>query len=283
LAEYPAQSRPGSMLRQRILVILLLLPIGICLIVLGGWFYLAAIALILGSAAWEWSGLFQTGGLRPARPLIMLGVIALTAARQLGGFGKAPLLLSLICLIAMTWHMIDYEHGAVHSGTDMAVTMAGTLYLGWVGSYLVSLRTLAGGVQWLLTVLLIIWAADTAAYGIGKTWGRHRLAAHLSPKKTWEGYLAGVAAGSVAGTILAPIWQTAIPGMPGMSIGQGLLLGTAIGALAPLGDLGISMIKREMGVKDTGRLLPGHGGMLDRVDSWIWAAVIGYYLVVWLA
>jgi phosphatidate cytidylyltransferase len=271
------------MLRQRLLVILLLLPVGLCLILLGGWFYLGAIALILGSAAWEWAGLFQTGGLRPARLLVVVAVVCLAAARQLSGFSTAPMLLSLICLADMAWHLVDYERGAAHSGTDLTVTLAGSLYLGWVGSYLISLRSLPGGGQRLLTVLLIIWLADTAAYAVGKTWGKRRLAARLSPKKTWEGYLAGIAAGALAGALLVPVWHALGAPAPEMAVGHGLLLGLAIGTLAPLGDLGISMIKREMGVKDSSKLLPGHGGMLDRIDSWLWAAVIGYYLVIWLA
>ncbi|MGH2605121.1 MAG: phosphatidate cytidylyltransferase, partial [Anaerolineales bacterium] len=128
---------------------------------------------------------------------------------------------------------------------------------------------------WLLTALPAVWFADSAAYFVGKAIGRTRLSPRLSPKKTWEGYLAGILAAGVGGAGLAALWGLAAD-PSGFRPAAGLWLGLAIGTLTPLGDLGISMIKREVQVKDTGRLLPGHGGALDRMDSWLWAGVLGY-------
>ncbi len=271
------------MLRQRAIVVILLLPVFIGLIVAGGWYYSVAVALALGLAAAEYGRMFRHHGLRPALPVIVPGVVLIALARHAFGFEFTPLLLSLLCLAGMAWHLVDYERGAPRSATDFNVTLTGTLYLGWIGAYLISLRNLPEGQWWLLLALPAIWLADTAAYFVGRAIGRHPFSPRLSPNKTWEGYLAGVAVGGLGGAGLASVWSAVLVNPPnGMDLQGGAILGTTLGVLAPLGDLGISMLKREIQVKDTGRLLPGHGGLLDRMDSWLWAAVIGFYVVSWL-
>jgi len=270
------------MLRDRVAVSLLLLPVILWVVADGQWLFLAAVALVLGLAAAEWGMLFQHVGLRPSVPVMVAGVVIMTGARFFLGFGAVPPILAALCLIAMTWHLVDYERGAEHSGTDLGITLSGTLYLGWIGAYLVSLRRLPDGEWWMLVALPSVWLADSAAYFIGREFGRHKLCPRLSPKKTWEGYLAGVIAGAVSGAALAVVWHIgAGPASPVNPV-NGLIAGAVISTLAPLGDVGISMIKREVGLKDSGNLLPGHGGALDRIDSWLWAGVLGYYLAVLL-
>jgi phosphatidate cytidylyltransferase len=105
----------------------------------------------------------------------------------------------------------------------------------------------------------------------------------LSPKKSWEGYAAGVAGAALAGAGLAALYANVLHRAPTVTPVAGLVLGLVLGLVTPLGDVGISMMKREMLVKDTGNLLPGHGGVLDRIDSWLWAGVLGYYLALVLA
>jgi phosphatidate cytidylyltransferase len=123
-------------------------------------------------------------------------------------------------------------------------------------------------------------SADSGAYFVGRTWGRHKLVPSLSPAKTWEGYLAGVVAGGL-GAVLIALLQGALTKEP-VSITNGLALGLLISTVAPVGDLVVSMIKRQVGAKDSGRIIPGHGGALDRLDSVLWAAVIGHYYVLWI-
>jgi phosphatidate cytidylyltransferase len=140
------------------------------------------------------------------------------------------------------------------------------------------LRGLPDGSWWFLLVLPAVWISDGAAYFVGSHYGRHKMSPRVSPNKSWEGYLGGVVAGAVGCMILAALWHLRAPAITPM---KGLLLGLAVAAITPLGDLGESMLKRGFGVKDTSHLLPGHGGIMDRIDSWLWAAPIGYYLILY--
>ncbi len=270
------------MLRQRVLVVLVLFPIGLVVILAGGGWFAAGIALMLGMAGFEFGRLFRATGQRPSLPMLVGFSAAFALARHAWGFGGSPELLAAVCLLGMTWHLIDYERGALASGTDMALTWGGILYLGWIGGYFVSLRDLPDGTWWLLLALPTVWLADSAAYFVGRRFGRHKLAPRLSPKKTWEGYLAGVVTGAISGALLALAWAQLADNPASFSVVNGIVIGTVLAVFTTLGDVGISMIKRQVQVKDSGSLLPGHGGVLDRIDSWLWAGVLGYYLVLWL-
>lgn len=270
------------MLRERVAVGLFLFPFAAWMIADGRWLYGGVITLVLAFASYEYGNLFKRGGRRPAIPVLVGGVGLLSLSRSLFGFEYSPILLAVLCMVGMTWHLVDYERGASQSGTDMALTLAGVLYIGWMGSYLISLRSLPNGLWWLLTALPTIWIADSAAYFVGMRFGRSKMAPRLSPNKTWEGYVAGVVTGAISGALLVMLWSVGSDSEPRLLAWHGFLLGAVIGAIAPLGDLGVSMIKREFKVKDTGNLLPGHGGAFDRLDSWLWAVVLGFYLVTWL-
>lgn len=271
------------MLRERVLVAVVLIPIGAWIIFTGGWVFALASTLILALAAREFGKLFETADLRPSIPLLVVGTSTIALTRATFEFVYAPLVLAGICLITMLWHLIDYERAAPKSGTDFAITLAGTIYIGWLGSYFISLRALPSGFWWFLIALPALWLADSTAYFFGKAFGRHRMTPHLSPKKTWEGYLAGIVAGTLTGGLVAYIWGYIDP--PGIQnlLWWGLIIGCVVSIAAPMGDLGISMIKRELNQKDTGTLLPGHGGVLDRIDSWLWAGVLAFYLVFFLS
>jgi phosphatidate cytidylyltransferase len=179
----------------------------------------------------------------------------------------------------MTFHLIDYERGADHAGLDLGVSLGAMVYIGWVGAYFFDLRQLENGGWWVMFVLPCVWLADIGAFMLGSAYGKHRLAPRLSPKKTWEGYAAGVFTATLVGGFLAFAYTTWGP--LHLSIWTGAGFGLVVGLLTPLGDLGESMIKRQAGVKDSGNIFPGHGGAFDRIDSWIWAAVLGYFFVTW--
>jgi phosphatidate cytidylyltransferase len=270
------------MLRERTAVILLLLPFILLILVTGGWLFAVGIALVMALAGSEFALLFRRQGRRPAMPVIIIGTSGLVISRQAFGFDHSPLILSVLITLSLLWHLVDFERGAPTSATDFALTLTGTIYLGWIGAFFVSLRNLPNGLWWLLIVLPAIWLADSGAYFVGRAIGRHKLSPKLSPNKTWEGYLAGVVVGGIATALFAMLWSIGAGPASGLDASRGLLMGTVVAILAPLGDLGVSMIKRELKVKDSGALLPGHGGALDRVDTWIWAAMLGFYLVTYL-
>jgi phosphatidate cytidylyltransferase len=266
---------------KRVLVAVLLLPVGLAAIYLGGLTYNGLIALIMVLAAREYVALFRASGQEPSPLLVMGGVLLIVLGRAYNGFESGALMISLLLLASMAYHLFEYERGRDHAGTDFGVTVSGFLYLGWIGAYLVSMRSLPEGMAWLLLVLLSVWCVDSGAYLIGSRFGRRSLSKRLSPKKTWEGYFGGVLFGVFGGALVGFIILT-LSG-PGSAITplRGAILGLLMGTFTILGDLGESMIKRQAGVKDSGSLLPGHGGVFDRIDSWLWAGVIGYYAILW--
>jgi phosphatidate cytidylyltransferase len=270
------------MLVSRLLVTIILLPLGLLTIHYGGLPYYLLVALLLGLAAWEYANLFRFGGSRPSVVLITGGTLLLVLGRVLDGFASAPWLASLLILLSMTYHLVAYERGRDQAGSDFAISLSGILYLGWIGAYLISLRQLPGGEFWLLVILPAVWLADMGAYFAGSRFGKHKLSPRLSPKKTWEGYLAGIPAAIIGTALLAALFQAWTGPDSAITPLRGALVGLVMGVLTTLGDLGESMIKRQAGMKDSGSLLPGHGGVFDRIDSWLWAAPIGFYFIVWV-
>jgi phosphatidate cytidylyltransferase len=233
-------------------------------------------------AAWEYVHLFRACGLEPAGTLAIGGAMAIVLGRAFNQFESAGWIISLLIMGSMAYHLVAYERGRDQAGTDFSVTLSGALYTGWLGAYLISLRQLPDGFWWIMLVLPTVWVADSAAFLIGSRFGKHRLSPRLSPKKSWEGYLAGVVFGPLGGALLAAVWNRVASSPLAFSPLEGAFLGVLISTLTIFGDLGESMIKRQCGFKDSSNLLPGHGGIFDRIDSWLWAAVIGYYAIVWL-
>lgn len=270
------------MLTKRLLVTVILSPVVLGAVVLGGPVFVGLVTLSAGLAAWEYTQLMQVGGRRPPAFLVVGGTVLLVLGRAWDGFDSTPWIISLLVLGAMTYHLVAYEQGHEHSGTDFGVTLAGPFYIGWLSAYLLSLRNLPDGLWWLLLALPSVWIADSGAYVIGRRLGRHPLAPRLSPHKTWEGYLGGVVAGTFGGAVIGALVSWSLGPATTISALRGTLVGLVVALLTPLGDLGESMFKRQAGVKDSGNLLPGHGGVFDRIDSWLWAGVIGYAMVIWL-
>ena len=177
-------------------------------------------------------------------------------------------------LMALPWLVVGRRGGIV---VTWSYAVGGPVYVGFLLAHALMLRELDGtpdlGRNWLLFALLVTFAADTGAFLTGLAVGRHPLAPSISPNKTWEGAIGGflwaVGAALALGTLLqmsVPVWQRAV-------------VGVAIGVVAQLGDLAESRLKRETGVKDAGSILPGHGGILDRIDSIVFTLPVVYYLV----
>ncbi len=264
---------------KRTLAALVLALIGLPAVYLGGIYLFLLIAVFLGLAAWEYGRMFQKTGNHASLPTLVGGVLVILTTRiYFPDFVFLALTISV--LTAMAWHLVDYERGCDTAGVDFAITTAGFLYLGWIGAFLVELRGLDDGLWWFFLVLVSVWLADSFAYFIGVRFGKHKLSPRLSPKKTWEGYWGGVVFGTLGSVGLAMLF-VAIGG-PEVLWWKAAILGLALSTLTTLGDLGESLLKRYVGVKDSSNLIPGHGGFFDRIDSWLWGAAIGFYLVTWL-
>jgi phosphatidate cytidylyltransferase len=221
----------------------------------------------------------MTAGYSPSTFIVIVGVAALAITRLVSGFEHQDLIFTIIVLASMSYHLIRYERGCDTAALDFAISLGGITYLGVLGSHLISLRLLPDGIWWFMLVMPVTWLADSAAFFIGSRFGKHKIAPRLSPKKSWEGYIAGIVAGILTGILFSLLWGTV---SPAMTIDRGIITGVVLSVIPFLGDLGESMLKRQIGVKDSSNILPGHGGILDRLDSWIWAAAIGYYLVLFL-
>src|SRR3972149_11503909 len=185
------------MLKARVLVVVVLLPIGLLIIHFGGAVFAAVIALILGLAAWEYGQLFRASGLEPVGALVAAGAVLITLGRAFDGFTSAPWVLLLLVFASMTYHLIPHQRGREQAATDFAATLAGLLYIGWLGAYLISIRDLPEGQWWLLLVLPGVWLAALGGHFIGRSFGRLKISPRLSPKKTWEGYIAGLFFGTL--------------------------------------------------------------------------------------
>jgi phosphatidate cytidylyltransferase len=268
------------MFLQRLIVAIVLLPIGLWAMFAGEVSFGVMMIVFLTIAMWEYANLFKSGGYQPAIFILLAGTALFSVSRLLYGQQCDQLILTVLVLAAMAAHNFSFERGRDKAAMDMMITFGGLVYVAFLGSYFIEVRGLPGGEWWILVVLTSVWWADTGGYFIGKAFGKHRLAPRLSPKKSWEGYFAGIVFALGGSVLLLKVYHLLnLPVDPAITYPRALLLGAALSIFPTLGDLGISMMKRYFAVKDSGTILPGHGGMLDRIDSWLWAVAIGYYLI----
>ena len=196
----------------------------------------------------------------------------------------APLLFTAAVILPLIWYLLRSQKERIFA--RWAWTVAGILYVGWLLSHLVALRgfdnpqtlLLDEGRNWVFFALFVNFASDTAAFFVGRALGRHHLAPRISPGKTWEGAIAGI----VGAIIVGLLFILSTPLHLNLHWGQAVLLGFLVSIFGQLGDLLESWFKRRMGVKDSGNLIPGHGGILDRMDSVVFAGIVVYYYVVWM-
>lgn len=269
------------MFSQRLLVALIVGPVFLITAYFGGWVYFIPVTLLLLAAGSEYARIMQALNHNAPRSLLLPSILLLLVAGQWPQLNLMGLGLTLTVFVSLIYSLWLFERGVtLDAALDWFALTTGIVLLGWIGSHFFLLRGLPeNGWQWTFVALLSIWSADMAAYGAGRflagrIFGRHSLVPRLSPKKTVEGYVAGI----IAGTVVA----TAIGTFLNLPVILALIAGLAVSVLGLFGDLSISLLKREAGVKDSGTLFPGHGGALDRLDSLLWAVAIVYYLVLFL-
>jgi phosphatidate cytidylyltransferase len=249
------------------------------------WFSLL-IFLIAALAALGALEFYRLAAISGGQPLTLFGVawtLFFIASAHLDATYEvdyiAPSSLASAAALPLIWLFFFPSRG--RALVSWAWTLAGILYMGWMLGHYVALRELDQGKEWVIFVFFSTFACDTAAFFVGRAWGRRPLAPTISPGKTWEGAVGGFMAALAAALILYTLLDVAGLSLP-ISYAQAVLLGCLIGLFAQIGDLSESLLKRRAGVKDSGSLIPGHGGILDRIDSLVFTGVVVYYCVIWV-
>jgi phosphatidate cytidylyltransferase len=257
---------------SRLVVVAIGLPLVLGVAWLGGWWMFA---VVLVAALIGVDELYRAG--RDFRPLSLAGlggIVACLLGVQLGGIGW--MVGGALLTLPLAFLFVLFAETRQRATISLAFTVLGVVWIGVGLSYLILLRGIPeNGRLAIFTVLIAVFAADSAAYLIGRLVGRHRLAPTLSPGKSWEGFLAGCAAGVFATWIA--LYRTGFA-----DSWRSILLGLSIVVAATVGDLLQSLFKRDVGIKDSGRLLAGHGGVFDRVDSLLVAVPVAYYVLAGL-
>jgi phosphatidate cytidylyltransferase len=268
----------ASTLALRLISAAVLIPLVVGAVYFGSWLLVGFIAIFSALAGWELARIFEKGGYRPWTYFVPFGCASMVVIRFVTSFKGSVPLLGGLALIAMAFHTIAFERGIKTSATDFLITLGSIFYVGWMAAYIISIRQVAGGQFWTLLILLAIALADAGAYFVGSAMGKHKMMPVVSPQKSWEGYLGGIVIGTLVATGFAFWFHSFVPAITWQ---KGILIGVIISSICPMGDFGESMLKRQFGQKDSSQLIPGHGGFLDRIDSYLWTAIMGFYLVTW--
>ncbi len=272
------------MIVKRIVTGLVFAAIVVVLIWLGGIPFVTAACIIAILAGIEFYRIVKNQGIQPLSWLgIVFSVLLIVNAyiQQYNfsflpypGDFTLPLLLTLMTLISLIWLL--FRPNKDKAFINWGWTIAGILYTGWLLSYYIQIRQLENGMGWIFLVVSCTALCDVGAYAVGSNLGKHAMASSVSPGKTWEGSVGGLLTSILVAVILSIAFK--LPLYYWQMVAAGLI----IGVFAQVGDLVESLLKRNMHTKDSGSLLPGHGGMLDRIDSHLLVAPVAYYLIVLL-
>jgi phosphatidate cytidylyltransferase len=236
---------------------------------------LLVVIATIGLAAVEIFAVLRRAGYRPATLLGLTATVALLIGAYNKGEAAIPLMVAMTLVFSLLWYFVGATRA--RPTINVAVTLLGFVWVGVLGSYAAlllnpTLHPHRRGVAFLFGAVLATVAYDVASFFFGSQFGRRPLAPGISPNKTWEGLIAGMASAVFISVLI-------VGNVHPWSFKRGLALGLVVAVAAPLGDLCESMVKRDIGVKDMGSLLPGHGGLLDRFDAMLFVLPSVYYLV----
>jgi phosphatidate cytidylyltransferase len=259
----------------RIATAVVAIPIFLGALYAGRWPLFVLVAGMGLVAFFEFVRILRTKGIQVAESVGYAGVLALLCWAQFAP-GNATLLgavLTAVILLSLLWLLVDFPE---RTWLAVGATVGGVLYTGFLLAHLLLLRNLGGGsgwdvgLKWVALAFFATWAADSFAYFVGRAFGRRKLAPKISPGKSVEGFLGGLVGALIVGALWAPAM--------GQPAWLGGLVGGFVAVIAPVGDLAESALKRYAGVKDSGKILPGHGGVLDRFDSSLFVLPVVYYV-----
>jgi phosphatidate cytidylyltransferase len=269
----PRVTPSGDDLTTRLITGGVLAAVAILAFVIGRAGTAVLVTVIVAAAAFELFEGFRRAGFQPATLLALLGSLSMVGIAYNHGERAFPLVTAVVVAFTLFWYLAKVVHA--RPMVNAAVTIFGFSYVGLLGGFAGLLLVFPDGVGMVVGLALCAVAYDVAGYFVGSRMGHRPLMPDVSPNKTLEGLAGGMAASVVMGIIIA------IVGLhPWNDLGHGLLLGIVVAVFAPLGDLVESMLKRDLGLKDFGTILPGHGGVLDRFDAMLFCLPAVYYLVV---
>lgn len=227
--------------------------------------------VMAGFAAAEFYAMERREARLPNEVFGVAAAVAMPIAAALWGLPGLSALVTVLVAASLVWHVLFPRVRTA----DTAETVFGAVYTGFLLAYLALIRQFEHGLVLGAAVVVSVWAADMGAYFIGSMLGRHKMAPHISPKKSWEGFLGGA-------VLCVAVWAI-VPLLPQTPLTWPIALftGVAVAISSVIGDLAESRIKREAGVKDSGTSLPGHGGFLDRLDSLILVCLVAYWVMWW--
>jgi phosphatidate cytidylyltransferase len=282
MSQTPNKSQDKKSFMDRFWVSVIAIPVMAVLIWFGApWFTILVVVWGMGGAYEFYHLVRHSKGLSPLTIFGMLWVGLLIASPHFTSVphfkGISPTSMLLTTGVIFSLLFILRRKGKEIAFTNWAWTMAGILYLGWLTSFIVLLRNGEDGRGWVFLAILATFASDSSAYLAGRALGKHKLAPFISPKKTWEGAIAGVV-GAIIVTVLV-VWYFDLP----VTYWQAIILGFIISLFGQLGDLVKSLFKRNMEVKDSGHILPGHGGFLDRMDSLVFAGLVVFFFAAFIS
>lgn len=231
---------------------------------------LVALVVVVAAAA-ELYAMLQRGGYQPATLVGLVATASLVMATYWKGTMALPLVIALTVITTLLWYMMGITGGA--STLNVGITVLGVGYVGVLGSFASLILRFDNGVGILIGLIVVVVANDVGALFVGRRFGTSPFVPHISPHKTREGLVGGAFA-----SVVSSVLVLGVVGLHPWSVSSAILLGLVVSVVAPLGDLCESMIKRDIGVKDAGNILPGHGGALDRFDALLFALPAVYYL-----
>ena len=256
------------MLRQRLITAAIGLPVFLLITWFGNPWFIAAVAIVATLGSLEFFRITISPKIEPLTYFAIIVTVILSISPLYSTLTKS---IVFVCFIIASLSWLLFLPNKEGSFLKWVWLLGGTVYLGWMLSYWGELRSLANGREWAYLSIFIIMASDTSAYFIGKAWGRHRMAPSISPKKTWEGAIAGLIFGVL--TFVAAKYLV----LPYLSIANSIVCGGIVGVFGQIGDLSESLLKRDARVKDSSQFIPGHGGVLDRFDSLAFVAPLVFF------